>query len=271
MAANPIITLTTDFGDRSPFSGIMKGVILNINPAVNIVDITHTISPHNILEAAYSLEISSTVFPTKTIHVAVVDPEVGSPRRPIIVATDRHYFVGPDNGVFTRVYLQSESIQVIHVTGEHYFLPDRSSTFHGRDVFAPLAAWLSKEINILRFGDPITDYVTLPLPMPLMPAEHSIMGEIIYIDSFGNAIANIQKQQIAYLMEKNPEGKLRVMMKDTEAPLKTYYAQAGNKNLYALINSFGYLEFFANKGNAVSEFAIQVGEKVSVILTNSSP
>ncbi|MDQ7787585.1 MAG: SAM-dependent chlorinase/fluorinase [Thermodesulfovibrionales bacterium] len=270
MSSDPIITLTTDFGDRNPFSGIMKGVILTINPAVNIIDITHNISPHTISEAAYSLEMSFPVFPAKTIHVAVVDPEVGSPRRPIIVATDRHYFVGPDNGIFSRVYLRTESLQVIHVTGEHYFLPDRSSTFDGRDVFAPVAAWFAKGINILKFGDPITDYITLPLPTPSMPAEHIIQGEIIYIDTFGNAISNIEKQQITHLMETNPEGKLRVMIKGTEAPFKTYYSQVGDKNLYSLINSFGYLEFFTNRGNAASEFAIQVGEKVSVILTNSS-
>lgn len=271
MAESPTITLTTDFGYKDPFSGIMKGVILTINPAVTLVDITHAIAPQNILDAAYSLEKSFTVFPAKTIHVAVVDPGVGSSRRPIIVATDHHYFVGPDNGIFSRVYLRTESLQVIHITGEHYFLPDRSGTFDGRDVFAPVAGWLSRGINILKFGDPITDYVTLPFPTPSMPAEHIIEGEIISIDIFGNAISNIDKQQLIHLIEKNPRGKLRVMVKGTEAPLKDSYSQAGDKNLYALINSFGYLECFTNRGNAASEFAIQVGDKVGVILANSSP
>jgi hypothetical protein len=248
----------------------MKGIILTINPAVTLIDITHDISPQNILEAACSLEMSFATFPAKTIHLAVVDPEVGSPRRPIIVATDRHYFVGPDNGIFSRVYLQTETIQVIHVTGEHYFLPNRSATFHGRDVFAPVAAWLSKGINILKFGDPITDYVALPMPVPAMPAEHIIEGEIIYIDNFGNAIANIQRIHMEKLLEKNPVGKLKVMIKGTEAPLKTYYSQVEDSSLYALINSFGYLEFFTNRGNAALNFGIQTGEKAGVIITNSS-
>lgn len=270
MENNPIITFTTDFGYRDPFAGIMKGIILKINPAVTLIDITHNIAYQNIPEAAYSLEMSFANFPPKTIHVAVVDPEVGSPRRPIIVATDYHYFIGPDNGVFSRVYLHTESLQVIHVTGEHYFLPDRSATFDGRDVFAPVAAWLSKGINILKFGDPITDYITLPVPVASMPAEHILEGEIIYIDNFGNAIANIRKNHVEKLLEKNPGGKLRVMIKGTEAPFVTYYSQVDNDGLHSLINSFGYLEFFTNRGNAATDFAIQIGEKAGVIITNSS-
>ncbi|MEW6584358.1 MAG: SAM-dependent chlorinase/fluorinase [Nitrospirota bacterium] len=265
MEASPVITLTTDFGCKDPFVGIMKGVIISINPAVTIVDITHNIAPQNVLEAACSLEMSFATFPPRSIHLAIVDPGVGSSRRPIIVATERHYFVGPDNGIFSRVYLAAESIEVIHVTSEHYFLPNRSSTFHGRDIFAPVAAWLSKGIDIVKFGDHITDYLTLPIPKPFAPAKHLIEGEIIYIDNFGNAISNIRRKQVEDIVENNPGGAVKIMIKGNEAPFKTHYSQAENRGVYSLINSFGYLEFFTNRGSAASEFGMKIGEKVGVV------
>ncbi len=268
MEHGPIITLTTDFGYKDPFIGIMKGVILNINPVVQIVDITHGISPQNVIEAALSIEMSFAAFPHKTIHVIVVDPGVGSSRRPILVVTDYHYLVGPDNGVFSRIYSSKhESLTVIHITAEHYFMPQRSSTFHGRDIFAPVAAWLSRGINVSNFGDTITDYVTIPVPVPVMPAKNTIEGNVFYIDHFGNATTNIKAQKIEDLFGSNIEGRLKVIVKGKEAPLKNYYSQAEDDGIYSLINSFGYLELFVRNGNASSNFGIAVGEKVGVILT----
>ncbi len=266
MEHNPFITLTTDFGYREPLAGIMKGVILNINPSVNIIDITHDISPQNIMEAAFTLEMILTSFPYKTIHVVVVDPGVGSERRPLLVMTDHHYFVGPDNGVFSRIYTLSESLRVLHITAEHYFLPQRSSTFHGRDIFAPVAAWLSKGINTSNFGDPITDYVTIPIPIPSMPTDNIIEGEVIYIERFGNLITNIPAQKINDLYSSNQNRNLKIVIKGREAPLKRFYAEAEDKGLYSLINSFGYLELFVNSGSAASDFDVTVGEKVEVTL-----
>lgn len=267
MQQNPIITLTTDFGYRDPFVGIMKGVILNINPLANIVDITHGLSPQNIMEAAFTIETSFASFPSKTIHVVVVDPGVGSIRRPILVITDHYYFIGPDNGVFSQIYKLSETLTVIHITAEHYFMPQRSSTFHGRDIFAPAAAWLSKGINVTNFGDPIDDYVNIPIPVPVMASKNIIEGEVIYIDRFGNVITNIKTQNIDELLGSKTEGKFRVIVKGSEAPLKNYYSEAAGNRLYSLINSFGYLELFVKEGNASSNFGITVGEKVGVILT----
>jgi S-adenosylmethionine hydrolase len=267
MENRPIITLTTDFGYRDPFAGIMKGVIITINPSVTIFDITHNITPQNVLEAAFTLEMSYASYPHKTIHVAVVDPGVGSARRPILLATDYHYFVGPDNGVFSRIYSLTKSITVIHITAEHYFLPQRSATFHGRDIFAPVAAWLSKGIDILRFGDPITDYMTLHVPVPTMASKNTIEGEIIYIDRFGNSITNISGQKISDLSKIDPDEKLKVVMKGREVPFKQFYSEVEDKGLYSLINSFGYLELFVNRGSASAELNVTVGEKVSVILT----
>jgi hypothetical protein len=267
MEHSPIITLTTDFGYKDPFVGIMKGVILNINPLANIIDITHGISPQNIVEAAFTIETSFASFPSKTIHVVVVDPGVGSVRRPILVITDHYYFVGPDNGIFSQIYNLSESLNVIHLTAEHYFMPQISSTFHGRDIFAPAAAWVSKGINVSNFGDPIDDYVNIPIPVPVMPSKNIIDGEAIYIDRFGNVITNIKTQKIDELLGSKPEGKFRVIVKGSEAPLRNYYSEAADDRLYSLINSFGYLELFVKKGNASSDFGIAVGEKVGVILT----
>ena len=268
MEHSPIITLTSDFGYRDPFVGIMKGVILNINPFANIIDITHGISPQNIMEAAFAIETSFASFPHRTIHVVVVDPGVGSVRRPILVTMDYHYFIGPDNGVFSRIYNSGhESLSVIHITAEHYFLSGRSSTFHGRDVFAPVAAWLSKGINVMNFGNPITDFINIRLPVPVMSKENTIDGEVIYVDIFGNAITNINTQKIAELRGSKPQGKTKVVVKGKEVAVKEYYSQAEDKGLYSLINSFGYIELFVRNSSASSDFGITVGEKISVLFT----
>lgn len=264
MEPRPLISLTTDFGCKDPFVAIMKGVILNINPSVRIVDITHDISPQNILEAAFALEMSYRSFPHNTIHVAVVDPGVGSERRPLLVVAAHHYFIGPDNGVFSRIYNSSERLEVIHITADHYFLPQRSSTFHGRDVFAPVAAWMSKGIDISKFGDPVSDYVTIPVPKPVVTDENRIDGEIIHIDRFGNLITNIDAQNI--LTGKRLDINPNVVIKGMEVSLKKYYSEGEEKRLYFLINSFGYLELFVNRGNASADFDITIGEKVRVVL-----
>lgn len=267
MEQHPVITLTTDFGYKDPFVGIMKGVILNINPPANIVDLTHDISPRNIMEAAFVIEASFKYFPYKTINAVIVDPGVGSIRKPILVATDRHYFVGPDNGVFTRVYAVAQSVQVIHVTSEHYFLPEKSSTFHGRDVFAPVAAWLSKGIDILNFGEPITDYVTLPIPVPASPAKNIIEGEVIYLDRFGNLTTNIRHLKMDEFTLGNKGKQPKIIINGKEAPLKNSFSEATDGGLYSLINSFGYLELFVNGGNAALIFGLDVGKKVGIVWT----
>jgi S-adenosyl-L-methionine hydrolase (adenosine-forming) len=267
MEQRAIITLTSDFGYKDPFAGIMKGVILSINPLATVVDITHGIGPQNVMEAAFAIETGFKSFPHKTIHIVVVDPGVGSNRRPILVATDYHYFIGPDNGVFSRIYSSSESFSVINVTAEHYFLPQRSSTFHGRDIFAPVAAWLSKGISISKFGDQVYQYMDLPIPVTANPSQTVLEGEVIYIDHFGNIITNITGQQIDELHRNNQNSNLRILVKNRAAPPKKYYSETSDKELYSLINSFGYLEFFVNSAHASSLFDIKVGEKVVVTAT----
>jgi S-adenosylmethionine hydrolase len=270
MQHNCIVTLTTDFGYRDPFAGIMKGVILNINPFVHIVDITHGISPQNILEAAIAIEISFDSFPVGSVHIVVVDPGVGSVRRPILVATDSHFFIGPDNGVFSQIYKLHEIKTVIHVTAEHYFMPRRSSTFHGRDIFAPAAAWLTRGTEISNFGNPITDYVTIEVPVPGMSSKNVLEGEIISVDRFGNATTNIKILHLIDLYGGNYFDNPSVLFKGNKVPLKHFYSEAEDKGLYSLINSFGHLELFVYKADASSEFGICPGDKVRVIAKKDS-
>jgi S-adenosylmethionine hydrolase len=268
MPNNPVITLTTDFGYKDPFAGIMKGVILSLNPLANIVDITHGISPQSILEAMLTIGISHSSFPNNTIHIAVIDPGVGSSRRPIIVKTHRHVFVGPDNGIFSQLYnAKDKNIQVFHITSEHYLMPERSATFHGRDIFAPVAAWLSKGIEPYKFGDPVTDYVSIPVPAPDMPSKNLIHGEVLSVDHFGNLVTNITSQLLRDSLNSKAGSRIRVMIKGREAPFVNHYADAKKTEPYSLINSFGYLEIFIFSGNAASELQISTGEKVGVILT----
>jgi S-adenosyl-L-methionine hydrolase (adenosine-forming) len=261
---NPIITLATDFGYKDPLSGVMKGVILRINPAVNIVDLTHGIRNYDVRQAALTIGSSYSQFPTGTIHVVVTDPGVGSSRRPIMVTTENYYFIGPDNGVFSLIY-ESEHCEVIHLTADHYFLRKISSTFHGRDVFAPVAAWLSKGIGVSKFGETITDFVRFRLPEPSRPTRTTMEGEVILIDHFGNAVTNISVSDIDNLRNES-KGRLRIIVKGTEAPLKEYYSQAGDKGLYSVIGSMDYLEFFVDRGNASSDFNIKVGDNVGIVV-----
>jgi S-adenosylmethionine hydrolase len=263
------VTLTTDFGYRDPFAGIMKGAILSINPFVHIVDITHDISPQNIMEAAIAIEMSFDFFPVGSIHIVVVDPGVGSVRRPILVITDSHFFIGPDNGVFSRIYKLREIKTVIHMTVEHYFMPRQSSTFHGRDIFAPAAAWISRGTEVSNFGNSIADYVTFEVPVPFMSSKNVLEGEIISVDRFGNAATNIKFSDLIDLYGGNHLDNPPVLFKGNKVPFKHYYSEAGDKGLYSLINSFGHLELFVYKGNASSEFAINIGDKVKVVMSDA--
>lgn len=267
MPDNPLITLTTDFGIEDPFVGSMKGVILKINPQAEIIDLTHGIRPYDIREAAYAIGMNFRYFPNDTIHIVVVDPGVGSNRRPLIVNTDHHYFIGPDNGVFSYIYgIRHETLDVVHITSDHYFLSSHSPTFQGRDIFAPVAAWFSRGVKMDKFGGAIEDYVRIPIPFPAATTEGALQGEIILIDRFGNAITNITRADISKFSGDKPQGVLKILFKEKEVPLKDFYSQAGDDNLYSLINSSDYLEFFIRSGSASSGHKISIGDKVRILL-----
>jgi hypothetical protein len=264
----PVITITTDFGLKDPFVGVMKGVIFGINPEAKIIDISHNITPHNIYEAAQVLSMAYRYFPKASIHIAVVDPQVGDARRPILVVTEDYYFVGPDNGVFTPFFKDQESglFKVIHIKSPHYFLSLKGTTFHGRDIFAPVAAWLSKGVKSYKFGDPISDYVRLPLEKPKKLDEKTLEGSVIHIDNFGNAITNITTEDVNKLGGEFSKEKYIVICKDLQIKFTNYYSQAEGLGISAILNSFGYLELFIYKGNATKIHGFNIGDRVKVML-----
>ncbi|MCJ7622947.1 MAG: SAM-dependent chlorinase/fluorinase [Anaerolineaceae bacterium] len=198
----PIITLTTDFGMREGYHAVMKGVIYGIIPDVKIVDISHDIHPQDIHEAAFILEINVFYFPAKTVHVVVVDPGVGTERRPIAVQIGSQLFVAPDNGVLTRVLMCAERenwpVQCVYIDKPEYWLEDISTTFHGRDIFAPTGAHLAAGVPLEAIGTPIKDLIRLEMHPPKR-TKVSLVGEVIHIDHFGNAITNIRAHDIAHL------------------------------------------------------------------------
>jgi S-adenosylmethionine hydrolase len=259
-----LITLTTDFGYRDPFVGMMKGVILGINPEAVITDITHGISAHDVREAALVIGGAHGYFPPETVHVVVVDPGVGSARRPVLVEAGGQFFVGPDNGVFTVVVEEhGKGARVIHITREDLFIRSPGRTFDGRDVFAPVAAWLSRGESPDELGMPVEDYVALAIPKPVA-GEASIEGEVIHIDRFGNAITNIRGGDLRALT--GDPSALRVRVWGREADIVGFYSEGSGTGgaLHALINSGGLLEIFVFMGNASRELGIGVGERVAV-------
>jgi S-adenosylmethionine hydrolase len=266
MLDTPIITLTTDFGLKDPFAGLMKGVITGINPRAIIIDVTHNIQRHNIFEASQVIAMSYTYFPPKSIHVAIVDPGVGSMRRPLLVVTEDHYFIGPDNGIFTPVFEAQAShfFKVYHLISTHYFLPMSGSTFHGRDIFAPVAAWLSKGVESYKMGEQIDDYMKIPSPKPEIVDDKTITGEIVSIDNFGNAISNIKRGDLAKIAPAESLDKCTVIFGDQHIPLVKYYANNENSTLCAIINSFGHIELFVFRQSAFEKNNLKIGDTLTV-------
>lgn len=255
-----LITLTTDFGYADPFVGIMKGVICGINPAARIVDLSHGIAAQDIMAAALILRHSSHYFPRGTIHVAVVDPGVGSARRPLLLEFDGNYFIGPDNGVLSLVMDGRRPMRIVCLSNRSYQLWPTSLTFHGRDIFAPAAAYLSRGIAPEAFGETIEDFIKLPWPA-LLKTETTVRGEIVYIDRFGNLFTNIRSDDLRDLLGNQ----LRIMIHDFLIPgLATHYAGVGQGEYVALINSWGLLEIAIYKGNAQACSGAIIGDKVQV-------
>ncbi len=263
-----IITLTTDFGIKDPFVGSMKGVILEINPEAVIIDISHEINPFDLLEAAFLLSCFYAYFPAGTIHCIVVDPGVGSERRPIAAITDKYSFVAPDNGVLSYIFEKEQIVEVIYLTESKYFLNNISQTFHGRDIFAPVSAWLAKGINPRAIGPIIRDYIHLDLPKASASEDNKrILGEVIHIDIFGNLVTNIPRS----LFEKGFKGgisgfKAIVGGVSIESQhLCNAYADLQKSSMGAIIGSQGYLEFFAARDSLANICGIRRGERVEVI------
>jgi S-adenosylmethionine hydrolase len=249
LAATRIITLTTDFGSTDHFAGTMRGVILGVNPAAQVVDLCNAVNSFDVLDGALTIAQAYRYFPTDTIHMVVVDPGVGSARRPLLVATSKHYFIAPDNGVLSLMMEQEERVSVRHITAEHYFLQPLSNTFHGRDIFAPCAGWLSKGVEAEKFGDEITDFVRFTLPKPKLVAEHTLKGAVLKVDKFGNLITNLTPVNAPALFAA--DAKIRMTVgQATVSGLRNAYAEGQSGELFGLLNSMGFVEIASNRGAA---------------------
>ena len=260
-----IITLLTDFGLRDPYVGIMKGVILSINPDARIIDISHMVKAGSIIHGAGLLQETYTFFPKGTIHVVVVDPGVGGDRRPILVKTKDHLFIGPDNGLFWPIITTHHQSEVIHLTEIKYFLSNISSTFHGRDIFAPVAAHLSLGVDPLKMGSIISNPVPLHLPTPEQK-DDILSGQVMRVDRFGNLITNIHIKDIEEFLGTGPPiiraGKLTIR------GICRTYSEVNTGETLALIGSSSYLEIAVNQGRACDCISINleniIGTKVEV-------
>ena len=240
-----LITLTTDFGLDDPYVGIMKGVILSIHPNCQIIDITHGIAPQNILTGAIALRTSFHFFPKGTIHVAVVDPGVGGFRRPLLVQTEDYFFVGPDNGILSPALEQERDLRIYHLTQDRFFVKPVSQTFHGRDIFAPVAAWLSKGTPPSEFGPQIQDIFPLQVPQPRQAGKR-IIGIILGVDKFGNLITNLTMRDFPEQVRKFT---LRIASQEIRDHFRSY-AEAKLKNPFTIFGSSGYLEISVYQGSA---------------------
>ena len=264
--ARGIVTLTTDFGSSDPFVGVMKGVILGVNPDVELVDISHDIRPYDVMEAAYVLAQAYRYFPPRTIHLVVVDPGVGAARRPLLVSADRYHLVAPDNGVLSVVYAREESVYVRHITANHYFLEPVSNTFHGRDIFAPIAGWLSRRVESDKFGEIITDYTKFALPLPKRVNEKLVKGIVLRVDRFGTLMTNLTPQDLPELFQETPAAFKMTVGKGEVTQLNTAYSDGAKGELFAILGSSGYIEIAANKGSASQTLGVGRGVEVGVAL-----
>jgi S-adenosylmethionine hydrolase len=259
-----IVTLLTDFGTRDYFVASMKGVLLNINSQARIIDLTHEITPHNVEEAAYLLKSSYRYFPDGTIHVAVVDPGVGTSRRPLLVTTSRYFFLAPDNGLLTSIIKDELSVEVRAIENRQYRLDSEGVTFDGRDLFAPAAAWLTRGQMPGSYGRIIGDYHRLPLSEPAV-SYGVLKGRIVYVDRFGNLMTDITPFHLRELQgaTRRSEFQVRIAQLTIDGIVSTY-AEGDPHHPRALINSNGNLEIFLKEGSAASLLGIGVGALIEV-------
>jgi len=272
-----VITLTTDFGLKDGYVASLKGIILSINPEAAIVDITHFIEPLNILQAAFVLHTVCPYFSDGTIHLVVVDPGVGSDRRAVLLRTDSAYFIAPDNGVlsyiinessrasgnlpdtgFTATNSSKAGVQAVAITNPKYWLETVSTTFHGRDIFAPVAAHLSLGLDYEVFGEPVDCLNTISIPIPYINASGDTIGQILHIDNFGNLLTNIKNENI-------PEQEIAIeLLGQTIAGVCRFYAE--KQGLIAVVGSSGHLEISLSNGNASDFLGARVGDEVKMLV-----
>lgn len=251
------IALLTDFGTKDYFVGAMKGAILSIDKNAQIIDISHEIEPQNIKSASFVLQSCFENFPKKTIFVAVVDPGVGSRRRAVLVESEKYFFIAPDNGLLSFVFENSENIRVFELTNKEFFAVTISDTFHGRDIFAPVAAHLSKGVSMERFGAQINDFSLLRLSEPRAISDRIFAAEIIHIDRFGNLVTNLQRNNL-------PESFAIEIGGTRINRICRFYAEGDENELILIFGSSGRLEISAVNNSAAEILRINRNSKILV-------
>lgn len=277
----PVITLLTDFGEADAFVGIMKGVILDIVPEAHLVDLSHLISPQDVKQAAYILMTTTPFFPKRTVHLVVVDPGVGSARRPIAIETSNAFFVAPDNGVLSYVLAQEENYKVVELVNPLYRLPDPSSTFHGRDIFSPAAAHLAAGVPFIELGPEVDKPVLLDPPRLSMGPGH-VEAEVLNVDHFGNLRTSVllirwvddSTLELNPLFSQPPESEPKKRFSATKAQIEigeltidgisTTFSEVQIGQPLAYVGSEGGLEIAINQGNAARKFGVKPGDTVSL-------
>jgi S-adenosylmethionine hydrolase len=259
-----IVTLLTDFGTADYFVGAMKGALLAANPGARVVDITHEVPPYDIEAGAFTLRAAFETFPEGTVHVAVVDPGVGSERRGIAVEGSGHTFVGPDNGLFGHVYERAGSFRVFHLTNASYFRSEVSSTFHGRDIFAPVAGALSRGVRAEELGPEVFDFVRLPSAAVEKAGDGTFVGAVIHVDRFGNLVTNITPET---LDEEAVSGGARLRIAGREVKrFRRFFAEDAESpgGPFAVWGSAGLLEVAVFQDSAARVLGAKRGDKVEV-------
>ena len=266
MPHRPTVTLTTDFGTNDHYVGVLKGVILEITPDAQIVDISHAVQAFDVLDGALTISQAYSYFPNGTVHMVVVDPGVGSVRRPILASSDGYHFVAPDNGVLSMVYAKEERIHVRHITSEHYFRMPVSQTFHARDVFAPVGAYLAKQVDSHKFGDEIEDYIKFAAPRPKAVSPNRMRAVVLKVDRFGNLITNITPKDVPALF-KAKAAAFKIVVGNREiTTIRQAYAEGTAGEVFGIIGSMGYLEIVANRGSAAQVTGAGKSAEVSIFL-----
>jgi S-adenosyl-L-methionine hydrolase (adenosine-forming) len=259
---NRLITLTTDFGTADHFVGVLKGVIAQIAPTARVVDISHEVQPFEVAEGAFTIAQAYRYFPKRTVHVVVVDPGVGSTRRPILAEAGGHYFVAPDNGVLSMVLAREVRAKVRHITNDKYFLHPVSRTFHGRDVFSPVGAHLAKGVLPARFGKLIEDHLRLNFEKPSRTGKRSWTGQILKVDRFGNLITNFH-------VDDFPDIRTRAFGMNvglrTVGRLALTFTECDPGELFVVVGSSGYLEVATNQGSAAKMLGCGAGSPAELV------
>ncbi len=257
-----IITLTTDFGLQDQYVSAMKAVILGLSPDVRLIDISHDIPAQDIMAGAWVIRNASLLFPKNTVHLVVVDPGVGTDRNPIALKIGDQYFVGPDNGIFSLFYDEFE-YEAVKLNKEKFWRTERSRTFHGRDIFAPVAAHLSNGTPLKELGDPVSELVTYHWAVPIGDKD-GLQGWVVHIDRFGNLITNISESLIEEVIGRR---KVRIYVGNTMIDhLVNTFGDVEDGDPAALIGSSGMLEIGINKGNAAKLLSVDKGAQVSLVL-----